>query len=57
MVVARGRREILLRVGDKNVEEVSDFKYLDTIISEDGRVEADIDHKVIMANRFYYFLN
>ena len=54
MVVSKtGDRFANITIDGKRVEQVSSFKYLGSIISEDGRCESDIKCRIAMAKEAF----
>ena len=56
MAVTRNEIELDIRIGQRNVEQGSEFKYLGVIIHEKGDQEQDISGRIRAANKVYYAL-
>ncbi|KAI4461171.1 reverse transcriptase (rna-dependent dna polymerase) [Holotrichia oblita] len=46
-----------IQIGGKQLERVSTYEYLGSIITEDGRMDMDINNRIKKTNKIYYALN
>ena len=50
MVVSRNEgRTVKIKIDDQEIEQVSNFKYLGSLISEDGRCHVDVKTRIALA--------
>ncbi|KAI5747504.1 hypothetical protein M8J77_015356 [Diaphorina citri] len=57
MVISKNPVKHTINLNNQKVEQVSTFKYLGSVISEDGTIDAEINGRVAAATRCYYSMS
>ena len=53
MVISKERQKIKIRLNDTEIEQVTEYIYLGTIIEENGQYEGEINSRISAAARLY----
>jgi hypothetical protein len=53
-IISRDERRQEIRVRGQVLEEVREFKYLSTMITEDGKLNNEINSRILAAGRMFY---
>lgn len=57
MVIAKNHEQVTIMLEQRKIEQVPNFKYLGTIIAENGKLEDDLNNRIAAATKFYYAMN
>jgi hypothetical protein len=49
-------RENCIIINNHNIENIMEFKYLGSLINNNNSIKAEINHKILLGNRYYYGL-
>jgi hypothetical protein len=53
-VTTRPTNQKVLKVKNYEFERVNEFKYLETLVTNNNRISAEINHRIGIANRCYH---